>query len=190
MTNTESSQELKVLQSSVAMTVALISWGMMFATLFLGYFLVRFSSPIWPPVEIQDLPQLLPFLSTVCMLLSSLTYFFMEKKAFENPRLSKMLWLATVALGLAFLGCQWFVWAALKETGILVSNGMVPSMVYAFTWLHAAHIVLGLIGLFYVGHYVFTNRAQLTTIKLMNVGKFWHFLGVVWVIMYLLIFVI
>lgn len=190
MSKTGASPELQVLQNSVAMTVTLISFGMLFATLFLGYFLVRSSVPMWPPVEIQGMPQFLPFLSTVFMILSSCTYYWMEKKAFEKPALGKVLWITTVALGFSFLGSQWFLWAALKATGILVANGMVPSMVYAFTWLHAGHIVLGLIGLFYVGHYVFTKRESLTKIKLMNVGKFWHFLGVVWLIMYLLIFVI
>jgi cytochrome c oxidase subunit 3 len=179
-------QEEKVFQNSVAMTVTLIAFGMMFATLFLGYFLVRANTAVWPPVEIQNMPKLLPFLSTLVMGLSSLTYFKMEKS--ESQR--SLYWILTFTLGIAFLVLQWVLWGALKEKGILVSNGNVPSMVIAFTWIHAAHILLGLIALIWLGKYVLKKKEELTVIKLMNVGKFWHFLGVIWLLIYLMMFVL
>lgn len=178
----------KEFQTSVAMTVTLISFGMLFATLFLGYTLVRFNSPTWPPVEIQGMPKLLPLLSTLVMLLSSLTYFQMEKASVNEPKKAKLLWVGTILLGLLFLGLQWTLWSELKDLGILVQNGMAPSMVYAFTWLHAGHIVMGLIALMWLGHFVF--RGTHTPAQVLNVGKFWHFLGVVWIVMYLTLFVI
>jgi cytochrome c oxidase subunit III len=188
--NLSQSEELRLHQSSVAMTVALISWGMLFATMFLGYFLVRFNAPVWPPVEIQDLPQLLPFLSTLIMGLSSLTYHRLENTAPVSLAKRKVYWLGTIVLGILFLLLQWKLWGDLKVSGILVSDGMVPSMVYAFTWLHAAHIVLGLCALLWPGYYLFLKPTGLTKITLLNVGKFWHFLGVVWLLMYLMIFVL
>lgn len=183
MTN-QASQE-KLLQHHIAMTVTLISFGMLFASLFLGYFLVRFNSATWPPVEIQGMPKLLPFLSTLVMGLSSWTYFQMEKK--ENK---KTFWTLTFALGWVFLGLQTVLWSELKEAGIVVANGMVPSLVYAFTWIHAAHIVMALLALVWVGWLLFKRPLKVTEIKLMNVGKFWHFLGIVWLLMYLMIFVL
>jgi cytochrome c oxidase subunit 3 len=186
MIQAERDKQMKALQSSVAMTVTLISFGMLFATLFLGYFLVRFNSPTWPPVEIQDMPKMLPFLSTLLMVLSSLTYWMMER----NKDQRKLNWALTFSLGLGFLGLQWSLWTRLKEVGVLVANGMVPSMVYAFTWLHAAHIVMGLMALLWIGHLMFRSPGKLTELKLTNVGKFWHFLGVVWILMYLMMFVL
>jgi cytochrome c oxidase subunit 3 len=185
MTTKAQNTQLQSLRNSVAMTVTLISFGMMFASLFLGYFLARFNAPVWPPVEIENMPQLLPFLSTLVMALSSFTYFKLEKT--ENK---KTYWLLTVVLGLAFLGSQFTLWGALAQSGILVSNGNVPSMVYAFTWLHAAHIGLALLLLGWLGYFVFRRPEKLTQEKLLNVGKFWHFLGVVWLLMYLLLFVL
>lgn len=182
----ERNQEMQLVQNSVAMTVTLCSFAMLFATMFLGYFLVRSSVSVWPPVEIQGMPQGLPFFSTLVMLLSSVTYYFFEHK--EQGR--KINFLLTIVLGLAFLVSQWLLWGSLEDTGILVSDGMVPSMVYAFTWLHAAHIALALLLLVWLGFYVFFKTQNLTVIKVINVGKFWHFLGVVWLLMYLLIFVI
>lgn len=185
MTMSKSSQE-KILQSSVAMTVTLISFGMLFASMFLGYVLVRFNTPVWPPFEIQGMPTLLPFLSTIVMGLSSLTYIAMEKR--EHQR--KLFWLATFLLGGLFLALQWTLWGTLKQMGFFVGNGSVTSMVYAFTWVHAAHILMGLGAIVWLGFYIFKRPSELTVIKLMNVGKFWHFLGVVWLMMYLMLFVL
>lgn len=173
------------MQHSIAMTVTLISFGMLFASLFLGYFLVRFNSATWPPVEIQGMPKLLPLLSTLVIALSSYTYYLMEKKAEKGT-----YWILTFALGVTFLVLQFFLWSALKASGILISNGQVPSMVYAFTWIHAGHIVMGLLALLWLAVFVFKKKEKLTEIKLMNVGKFWHFLGIVWLLMYLMIFVL
>jgi cytochrome c oxidase subunit 3 len=186
----KTSTQEKLLQNSIAMTVALVSFGMLFATLFLGYFLVRFNSPMWPPVEIQGMPKLLPLMSTLVMVFSSLTYFLVEKKALQDERSGKIFWTLTFILGMSFLILQWNLWATLKASGILVSNGMVPSMVYAFTWLHAAHIVVALLGVIWLGFYLFFQREELTDVKIINVGKFWHFLGILWVILYLMIFVL
>jgi cytochrome c oxidase subunit III len=185
MNQAQSHQE-KLIQSSIAMTVTLISFGMLFATLFLGYFLVRFNAPSWPPVEIQDLPKLLPFISTLVMILSSWTYTLMEKH--KNKQV--LYWFITFALAVLFLMLQWQLWVALNEAGILVSHGMVPSLVYAFTWIHAGHIVLGIIALLWLGYLIFKRSDKLTIFKITNVGKFWHFLGLVWLLMYLMIFVL
>ena len=168
------------------MTVTLISFGMMFASLFLGYFLARFNAPVWPPVEIENLPQFLPFLSTLVMGLSSLTYYKLEKSAEKRGA----FWFLTVGLGILFLVLQFNLWSALEASGILVTNGNVPSMVYAFTWLHAAHIFMALGLLLWLGFYIFRRPQALTELKLVNVGKFWHFLGVVWLLMYLMLFVL
>jgi cytochrome c oxidase subunit III len=186
MNSAQASREMKLMQNSVAMTVTLISFAMLFATLFLGYFLVRFNSPVWPPVEIEGLPQALPLLSTLTMAFSSFAYFLLEKRSGKK----KELWLLTFALGIGFLVLQWMLWQELQERGILISNGMVPSMVYAFTWLHAGHIVLGLIALAWVGFLIYQRPQELTEIKLINIGKFWHFLGIVWLLMYLMMFVL
>lgn len=179
-------KEMTNFKNSVAMTVTLISFGMMFASLFLGFFLVRFSAPVWPPVEIENIPKLIPFISTLVMALSSYTYWKLEKVSETR----KTYWFVTVALGFLFLACQWSLWNGLAQSGIFVSNGAVPSMVYAFTWIHAGHIVIALCLVMWLGRFIFRKPQGLTDAKLINVGKFWHFLGVIWLIMYLMLFVL
>lgn len=178
-------QNLKNFRNSVGMTVTLVSFGMLFATMFLGYMLARANSQTWPPVEIENLPMFIPLMSTLVIGLSSLAYYFFEKKG--N---GKTFWALTTGLGFGFLALQMRLWEKLKEVGILASNGNVPSMVYAFTWIHAAHIVLALVLLLWLGYLLFFKPARATELTVKNIGMFWHFLGVVWLVMYLTLFVL
>lgn len=178
-------EQLNYFRNSVAMTVTLISFGMMFATLFLGYMLVRFNAQSWPPIEMERLPKLLPFISTLVMIGSSLSFI-----KFEKGSNKKLYWFITVLLGLCFLALQFNLWSSLAALGIFVSGGNVSSMIYAFTWLHAGHIVIALGLLAWLGYFVFRKPQMLSDIKIINVGKFWHFLGVVWLLMYLMLFVL
>ena len=67
-------------------------------------------------------------------------------------------------------------------------------MIYAFTWIHTAHMVLGLIAFIYLGFLLFKNNWILDdSIKLQkanSVLRFWHFLAVIWLMMYALLFVL
>jgi cytochrome c oxidase subunit 3 len=108
----------------------------------------------------------------------------------KNSSRRKIFWALTMILGVLFLASQWSLWKALASSGILVANGNVPSMVYAFTWIHAAHIVMALALVLWIGHFIFRKPEALTPGKLVNVGKFWHFLGVIWFMMYLMLFVL
>lgn len=181
-----SENQTRDFQVSVAMTVTLISFGMLFATMFLGYTLVRSNSQTWPPTEIENLPMFLPFLSTFVIGLSSWTYYLFEKTTDKKA----LYWFLTLVLGFSFLILQGLLWSKLNDLGILAVNGQVPSMVYAFTWVHAGHIVLALGLVVWLGYFIFRKPVGLTKMKLLNVGKFWHFLSVIWFLMYLMLFVL
>ncbi len=170
--------EHKRFQHNVAMTVTLVSFGMLFATLFLGYLLVRFNSAVWPPQEIESMPKLLPFVSTLVIALSSLSYYWFRTKKKRSGLTGAFI------VGCAFLGCQWQLWSELKANGILAANGQVSSMVYGFSWLHAAHIVLGLAALTWL---MFKEWSEFAVL---NVGKFWDFLAVVWFLIYFTLFLV
>ena len=97
--------------------------------------------------------------------------------------------MVTLVLGFAFMASQAIFWNQLKSHGILVSSGIFPSIIYAFTWIHAAHIVAGL-GLLLWLYGTLKTPNSMTAVKVSNIGKFWHFLGIVWLIMFVTIFVL
>jgi len=84
---------------------------------------------------------------------------------------------------------QFVFWNELSSQGLFVSSGIYPSILYSFTWIHAAHIVVALLLLVWL-YFSLRKADKMTTLKVSNVGKFWHFLGVVWLIMFVTIFVL
>ena len=80
-------------------------------------------------------------------------------------------------------------WDLLKRG--LPSLGLVVTVMYSLTFLHALHVVAGLLVLGYL--LVITLRGKplagrVTTLR--NCGMFWHFVGVVWGVMFVGMFLL
>lgn len=170
---------------SITMVFVLVSFSMLFATLFMGYAALRSSAPVWPPMGMDNLPMLYPILSTVFIGLSSLTWNLFEKKL-------TLKWvLITLVLGLAFSASQFGLWSELKHQGIFAGTGVFASIIYSFTWIHMAHIVAALALLFWPIVWVKKNQvSDLRAVKITSIGKFWHFLGIIWALMFVTLFVL
>lgn len=178
------------LQNNLAMTIALISWAMLFATLFMGYAIYRSSSNVWPPMGFSKISLTLPLVSTLTILLSS--WFCYQTKLnlrIKNFNKAKSQLNTTLVLGFAFMLIQTLLWNHLKSTGVYVSSGIFASIIYAFTWIHAAHVFCGLGVLLYLRMVLKPSKENLLQVAI-NVEKFWHFLGIIWIIMFLTLFVI
>lgn len=180
MNEKEQGQEIV---NSITMTVTLISFAMLFATLMLGLAMLRFSSAVWPPDGMKP-PVLQPVISTIIIFFSSLSYLNFQKKINDKKNLA-----FTIALGIAFLIAQSFLWKELKMQGIYISSGIFASIMYAFTWIHAAHIVAGLMFLNWLYFFGLKEHNKKTKLRIQSIGRFWHFLGLVWFIMFLTIFI-
>ena len=174
--------------SSIAMVVTLVSFGMLFLTLMMSFALFRFSNPVWPPAGMEKPSLVIPTISTLIIILSSIFYVNFEKNISKGIADKRNL-MVTLVLGFAFMASQAIFWNQLKSHGILVSSGIFPSIIYAFTWIHAAHIVAGL-GLLLWLYGTLKTPNSMTAVKVSNIGKFWHFLGIVWLIMFVTIFVL
>lgn len=174
--------------SSIAMTVTLVSFGMLFLTLMMSFALYRFTAPVWPPAGMEKPSLLWPMISTVLIGISSFVFNIFEQ-SIEKGKKEQLHLTLTLLLGLAFMASQFIFWNELKSHGIYVSSGIFPSILYAFTWIHAAHIVAGLLLLVWL-YKVVSDGKSMTIVKVANVGKFWHFLGIVWLIMFVTIFVL
>ena len=181
------------IKSSVAMTVTLISFSMLFATLMLGYVVYRSTLPSWPPTGMGELPLGLPILSTLTIMLSSLLLTFCESNFSKGlVKVSKVFLNLSFLMGLSFLILQFFLWESLKVKGIYASSGIFGSLIYGLTWIHAAHILGGLGLLLWARIKILPREFEDNTqvLKLKSVGLFWHFLGVVWIVMFVGLFLV
>jgi cytochrome c oxidase subunit 3 len=196
MENVLSLQDNKIEQdrftSNLATTVALISWAMLFTTLFMGYAIYRFQAEVWPPLGVEKLSLATSIPSTIIVFLSSIT-FIMAQRAYQRKKLRSFKYFlgVTLMLGVLFLAAQFNLWKQLKLSGLYVSSGIFASIIHGFTWIHAGHMVLGLAFLLYLSPLAFKSACfERFDHRINNIGKFWHFLGIIWLLMFLLLFVL
>lgn len=177
------------MQNDLAMTVGLVSAGMLFVTLLMGYAIYRTSAPVWPPAGFNPVSLFWPSVSTLLIMVSSwFAYQFKALTRMNDFSGAHRNLNRTLACGVGFMASQITLWAELKRTGVFVSSGIYSSVLYGFTWIHAAHVVLGLGALIYL-KFVLKPTTRLVLQKTLNVEKFWHFLGLVWLAMFVLLFV-
>jgi len=98
----------------------------------------------------------------------------------ENP--ARWLYI-TLALGLLFVAGQTFAWMQLRSQGFKLATNISYSFFYVLTVAHALHLLGGLGGLIRVIGKL--NHAVLKRSTLDATSRYWHFMGVLWV--YLLV---
>jgi cytochrome c oxidase subunit III len=157
---------------------------MLFVGLFFAYAFVRARAPAWPPLDAPPLPRLLPGLNTLLVAASSAA--MARAVRAEERRRSEAAAAAlviTAVLGTAFLALQLVVWTGLWRAGLLPTGGPYPSVFYALTTFHALHVLVGLAAL--VALALRTGAGQPSTRTGVRLwGWYWHFVGIVWVVLY------
>lgn len=177
---------------SLGMIIALGSWAMMFGALFFAYFGTRARATVWPPVGSPHLPLAMPALNTLVLLLSSMALMMGIRALRLGKRRELAPWIGLAwILGAAFIGLQFWVWRDLWLLGLLPSSGLYGSIFYGLTGLHALHVVAGLIVLLVVFVRALLGEYTEHNVVRVSVGAmFWHFVDVVWVLMFLAVYVL
>jgi heme/copper-type cytochrome/quinol oxidase subunit 3 len=176
----------------LGMAIFLGSWAMMFASLFFAYGFLRLRQPGWPPPGTPHLPQLLPAVNTGVLALTS----FALQRALRCARRGESAQVVTALvaglfLGLTFVALQVLLWTSLFKSGLALEDGSLAAVVYGLTGFHALHVLVGLVGLGLLLAGVLhgtLNAARNNRLRLWVM--YWHFVGLVWLTMYLLIFVV
>lgn len=100
----------------------------------------------------------------------------------ENP--ARWLYI-TLFLGLLFVAGQTFAWIQLKSQGFGLATNISYSFFYVLTVAHALHVFGGLGGLVRVIGKL--NKSVLRKSTLDATSRYWHFMGVLWVYLLLLL---
>ena len=129
-------------------------------------------------------------LATLVLLASSVAVHAAVKRGRTNAPGFAGLWALGLGLGLAFSAVQTWLWFDLLSAGIGPETGTYQSLFFGLTWVHAAHVVLALLSLMWIQLGIRTGRYgahRISTVQ--NTAMFWHFMDVVWVVLYLGFFV-
>ena len=93
-------------------------------------------------------------------------------------------------LGLGFAAIQTWLWADLLSRGSAPQAGTNESLFFGLTCIHAGHVAVALAALLFAQVGLLTRRYgahRLAAVQ--NVAIFWHFMDVVWVVLFAGIFV-
>ncbi len=174
--------------SSSAIWVGIAAICMSFAAFTSALIVRQGSSTDWRHIT---LPPVL-FLSTLLLLASSVTLEVARRRvaAYMNGTDANVaqprLWLYfTLGLGLLFVGGQFMAWLQLRSQGLYLATNPNSSFFYVFTAIHALHVLGGLAGLLRVMRKL--GNATLRRSTLNAASYYWHFMGVLWVYLFLLL---
>jgi cytochrome c oxidase subunit III len=174
----------------IGMAVFLGSWAMLFVGLFFAYGFVRARASAWPPLDSPPLPRLLPGLNTLVIAASSWAVVrAVSAQTLGRTRSAGASLALAALLGATFLGLQGLVWAALWREGLVPSGGPYPSVFYMFTAFHALHVLVGLVALACLaGRARGATAPSATDVRLW--GWYWHFVGAVWAVLYVTVYLL
>lgn len=174
----------------LGMWVFLAGDAMSFGGLIAGYAALRFGDPSWPiPSTILGVP--FTAVMTFLLICSSVT---MVKgleaiKRGDRAGLRKFLGL-TVLGGLCFLGMQAREWTHLITEGMtLTSKGLFGATFFVLTGFHGCHVFSGVVYLSSIlasaGRYSQDNHNAVEI-----AGLYWHFVDLVWILIFTFVYLI
>ncbi len=174
--------------SSSAIWVAIAAICMSFAAFTSALIVRQGSSNDWRHIT---LPSVL-FLSTLLLLASSVTLEVARRRvaaymggATADIAPSRLWMYLTLGLGLLFVAGQYAAWLQLRSQGLYLATNPNSSFFYVFTAIHAVHVLGGLAGLLRVIRKL--GNASLRRSTLDATAIYWHFMGVLWVYLFLLL---
>lgn len=160
---------------------------MLFAA-FTSAYIVRRSGADWRPIA---LPSVL-WLDTLILAASSLALEVARWSGTGNRwRATNVAFVAAIVLGLAFLGGQLLAWRQLMAAGLYAPANPHGSFFYMLTGIHGLHVVAALAVLAWGAVRTWTGAGRRDPRRWTAIvgicRTFWHFLGGVWIYLFVLL---
>jgi len=182
----ENEMRLKRIKAKKMMLLfSMLSIAMTFAGLTSAY-IVSKSRPDW----LKDFELPIAFtLSTIFIAISSLSIAFAKKNLNQNnSSKTNFLLLVTFGLGILFVASQFIGFNKLIYSGYFFTGAqstITTSFLYVLTVLHLAHLFAGLIVLIVVIINNYKNKYKTEKLGFELAVTFWHFLGILWLYLFL-----
>ena len=154
---------------------------------------------VWPnvgPAGVIDSfqtigPWPIPTINTALLLASGVTLTIAHHALKESRRGSVVFWMfVTILLGFIFLACQAYEYMhAYKDLNLKLSSGVFGSTFFMLTGFHGFHVTVGALMLSVVlfrllkGHFTAENHFAFEA-----AAWYWHFVDVVWLGLYVVVY--
>ena len=135
----------------------------------------------------------LPIFNTICLLSSSLTIHLVLSGLRQGKSGAfNLFWFLTLFLGAIFLvgtGREWY--HLIYHDGLTISTNLFGTTYYSLVGLHAFHVTAGLVGLSVVMILALVGRVKQEHARHVDVlSLYWHFVDVVWVVVFTVVYII
>lgn len=171
--------------------VFLVSESMLFVGLFVAYLTFKAVAPDWPPEGTPELELLLPGINTVILISSSFVAHEADKAIKHGGDVAGVRkWFGiTMLMGVIFLCGQLYEYSNL-EFGL--TTNVFASTFYVLTGFHGLHVFVGVLLMGGVlwrsrrpGHYTAETHFGIEAAEV-----YWHFVDVVWIILFSLLYLL
>jgi len=174
--------------SKFGFIVFLLSESVIFLSFFTGYIVYKTTVTDWYPPGVTGLETREPLINTIVLVSSSFVIYVAERYLHD-----KKLWgfrlflLATIAMGSYFLWGQAVEWRSLPFT---YQSGLFGGMFFLLTGFHGLHVLTGvLLQTLMLGRSFIPGNYDNGFFGVEATSLFWHFVDVIWIALYMLIYV-
>jgi cytochrome c oxidase subunit III len=187
-TNTAEIEHDEAGNSMFGFIIFLLSESVIFLSFFAGYILYKTTVADWLPAGIDGLATKEPTINTIVLVSSSLVIYIAEQFLHrKNLWGFRIFWLLTMAMGSYFLYGQAVEWNSL-EFGF--TSGVFGGTFYLLTGFHGLHVLTGiLLQTIMLIRSFLPNNYEKGRFGVEATSIFWHFVDVIWIILFILIYV-
>ena len=190
---TELRPDTGVTNPKLGMWLFLASEVMLFGSLFSSYALLRAGAPSWPDQSaVLSVP--MAAVNTIILVASSITI-RRSWTALQTGNLSRyrVLMGLTLLLGTVFLVVKGVEYADKIALGLLPGSNNFLGLYYTMTGVHALHVLAGLVVNAYLlgpGTRMWTSAPRRFTNRVELAGLYWHFVDLIWLILFPVLYLI
>ena len=173
----------------LGMLLFIISEVMVFGAFFTAYFFIRVAAGDPWPAPGMELPVAVAGVNTAILWSSSFTMHWAQESIKKGNRFGlKAGILTTFLMGCTFLFIQINEYA---NIGFAPQDAAQQTIFYSLTGLHGAHVVIGLTLLLFVTIRAFRGHYSPEEHRGVEVpGIYWHFVDVMWLIVYSTVYIL
>ncbi|MGJ8638049.1 MAG: cytochrome c oxidase subunit 3 [Opitutaceae bacterium] len=97
-----------------------------------------------------------------------------------------------IFFGLIFLACQVYEFTEFAHLGLTLESGTFGSTFYLMTGTHGVHVAIGIFWLICMLFYSYTGKmdAHESAVDVEVAGLYWHFVDIVWIIIFTVVYLI
>ena len=164
---------------------------MFFGAFIATYLVYRGKSLVGPyPSEILNIP--ITSVSTFVLLMSSLAMVLGLHYVREGEKNKGTLWiLVVVVLGAIFMGFQFVEFREFAHLGLTPRTNIFGTTFFILTGIHGAHVTIGVIWMSFLAYSSHNGALRSdNALDLEIAGLYWHFVDIVWIVIFTVIYLI